>query len=76
MSKNAADEAAELKREMEELGADPVADRIAATASAATDTVQSYAQELAAAIRRQPFAALAIGMAAAYMLGRLVSGRR
>ncbi len=76
MSKSASAEAADLKREMEELAGDPVADKVAKAAGAAGDSVVSYAQDLAAAIRRQPFAALAIGMAAAYALGRLVSSTR
>ncbi len=73
MSKSTAAEAADLRREMDELANDPVAEKVAQAVGTASDTVIACAQDLAAAVRRQPFAALAIGMAAAYALGRLVS---
>ena len=52
---------------------DPIASHAIDTATDAARLAQDYATRLAETIRRQPFVALAVGMAAAYLLGRVVT---
>ncbi len=74
MAERGRDKVADLRRQMGEAGAvDPLASRAGEAAAVAAGVAQDYVGQLADAIRRQPFAALAIGMVAAYLLGRTVT---